>query len=94
MGAGDAKSFWQTAGATFRNELFNPKMFVASNLDDRTCIEIAEFDPSYNGYPADAEKMETEFKALRTRLQTCLVKFRSSEMGDCPVFETKEESAL
>ena len=92
--AGNAKSFWQMASATFRNAEFNPVIFTCPNVDDRHCIEMADLDPAYNGYPADAEKMESEFKSLRTRLQTCLINFRSSGMGDCPVFTSEEERML
>ena len=52
----------------------------------------AKLDPGPTQYPATAEKLESEFKALRTLLVTALNNFRSSGMGDMADPEKVEHS--
>ena len=76
-------SFWQTAAQTFADPNFNPPLLVSTNETTNEKWAAAKLNPGPTKYPATAEKLETEFKSLRTLLVAALNKFRASGMGNC-----------
>ena len=76
-------SFWQTAALTFADSDFKPALLVSSDPVTNDKFSSCKLDPGPTTYQATAEKLETEFKSLRTLLVTALNNFRASGMGEC-----------
>ena len=76
-------SFWQTAALTFADDAFKPALLVSRDPVTNEKFSACKLDPGPTTYRATAEKLETEFKSLRTLLVTALNNFRASGMGEC-----------
>lgn len=67
-------SFWLTASSLCNHKEFSPQRHVSTDEATNDIFESARLSPEFNHYIATPEKLEMEFKRLRTELMTLLNK--------------------
>ena len=61
---------------------FKPIRHMSDDEMSNDVFDEAHINPKFRGYPAGAEKLEKEYKSLRTQFTITMGKFRKSGMGD------------
>ncbi|MGA1355019.1 MAG: hypothetical protein ACO32I_09640, partial [Candidatus Limnocylindrus sp.] len=72
-------SFWQRAALVFVDPSFKPEKFKSDDEQSNEIFDEVRLTPEHFGYPATAEKMETEFKKMRSELMVLLNKCATAQ---------------
>ena len=77
----DRKWFWHELAKLFNTSTFSPPLITCPPNPD-SASDFTGLSAGYDGFPADAKKLQEEFGNLRRILTVALHGFRKSGMGD------------
>jgi len=77
----DRKWFWHELAKLFNTSTFSPPL-ITCPPDPDSASDFTGLSAGYDGFPADAKKLQEEFGNLRRILTVALHGFRKSGMGD------------